>query len=1075
MASDLHQLLLSISKDEGDSFTHVTNFSPSKKWFVKSDSYNQFWKEYCSIASKPDVTISLSEKNIEDLMPLILEFKLQFLSSTIDRDDFEGTTESFLIQIVFYAQRIIEEFFIVEPLNLLCFVLEKNSCEDDGDTIVVTFRLHFPYARMDCTHQTRFFIPELCKRLHSANVMSLLKVQPNHSWDKAIDTSFIRRPILMYGSSESPSSGPFIMTHLTGRITDKDLIEGLFSHLELRSVFGPRYHAHVQNKLLSEETFKGVVNYHSLLPLFMSVYYHNVALIPRDESKLRRSSITSPKPLSISERNRTERSDMDILNELLFMLKPERMKNSFFREDIGKAFFNCSGGTMEGLEAWIAYCVGKVQPDPTNECRRVYRKFKRDNYVDWKTAAWYAMQDNPIEFKKWHSEQYKEHYLIAAINQSHTDVARAFYKTYFLEFICVILGDSKVKWYFFDKHRWVKSLQEIRLIQVITSDFICRFETLVAEIGNQSSRITDVNNNPESAQKKKEYQKLISSIGELIQRLNDVSYQKKVIEAAKQFFFDSRYENILDRNKFCTGCDNCILEAGDRQIFARVGKPQDYITMTTRIHYPFEYDKFISRFNEMRQTKYVREWKASEHSENEEDYWIMFCFKYMSQVFCDEDLCHWVWKFKSSGFIHRNCDKQFVNFCNDETSKEVGDNSKSMSKKIDEETWGDYCGTIGKEYLKEGKRSSSGPTPDKMYVRNKIWVFTQETSRDDVYDDGLVKDDTGGDKDGGRGMYSEDYVNYIRTHKMVHVSNRAIKFSNIDKAIMNRMRPVIYSSVWKSNAPESEEEQYAQRIFPKDEFFEEYIPDMAPAFMWILVQYYKIYRQERLPICPTIQAAHDRYFTNNDKFRRFVDECLEPVMIVDSTGTQVRDERYKMSLSGQDSIMELFVRWYRQQFPGEARTIPNSDKVNEELILRMGRKSGSYWLGWRIRSNASSDPTSMFGNTSHQVQQTPTVDFETEFNQVYSALINKKTTIENFCQFISRKKLENKISSDKILQVFYNLLKENFIDPTRFVTVMSQYTSELNPEYANFYNEYAQLVRAQTAQLANQIATMSVN
>src|SRR5690606_8211993 len=115
--------------------------------------------------------------------------------------------------------------------------------------------------------------------------------------------------------------------------------------------------------------------------------------------------------------------------------------------------------------------------------------------------------------------------------------------------------------------------------------------------------------------------------------------------------------------------------------------------------------------------------------------------------------------------------------------------------------------------------------------------------------------------------------------KLVLSCNKPPIVDNPDNASRNRIRLYPHTSEWLSEGyPPTYEEQLASRKFKMDPNFEDQIPGMAQAFLWLLVQYYHIYKIEGLNDSPSVKEYPKSYWQENDIYAQFKAKSVAPAL-----------------------------------------------------------------------------------------------------------------------------------------------------------------------------------------------------
>jgi hypothetical protein len=238
--------------------------------------------------------------------------------------------------------------------------------------------------------------------------------------------------------------------------------------------------------------------------------------------------------------------------------------------------------------------------------------------------------------------------------------------------------------------------------------------------------------------------------------------------------------------------------------------------------------------------------------------------------------------------------------------------------------------------LTEKSSTSSGPTPQLARAKNTRIAFLDEPEDDVQIHKGVIKRYTGGDTFFAR-LLQDNGGDIQATFKMILVCNKVPIIPNADSAVQNRTRLFPFLSTWDlKDIPEEEEEQYSERKFKMDPFFEFRIPILAPAFLWIMAQYYPHYIFEGLND-PQIVIEHTAsYWRDNDVYAQFAADNIRE--IYDANGA--RDIRAHVTLT---EIYREFKAWFHDCFPGTK--VPDRRDVGKELTSRWGRMVGNGWYG----------------------------------------------------------------------------------------------------------------------------------
>ena len=179
--------------------------------------------------------------------------------------------------------------------------------------------------------------------------------------------------------------------------------------------------------------------------------------------------------------------------------------------------------------------------------------------------------------------------------------------------------------------------------------------------------------------------------------------------------------------------------------------------------------------------------------------------------------------------------------------------------------FGPYCIVLSAEMLNQ-------PNLVLTCAKFSCIVIINEPQGDTPINTGKIKLLTGGD---------------AGPFQIMHVCNN-IRFSNVDNAIKNRTCFIPCLSTFTDNTSQE------ARKFKKDPLFYQRIPMLAPAFLWIMTQYYSHYATEGLNKPSIITETEEAYWRENDVYAQFIED-----------NPQVLNELYPK-----------FKLWFSDAFPG---------------------------------------------------------------------------------------------------------------------------------------------------------------
>ncbi len=967
------------SQTFNNTHTHITQYGPRAKWNFKKHTYSLFWKGYCNIvadtAEEAAPALCLAEKP-QKFMPVVSKLTLKCQMKEEDSVALsEMYDETFLFGVCQAYQEVINKHFVLineVKAELIAVTLEASDCwyeeDDKGNKYAAAeIRIQFPYAKIEASLQNRVIRPAVIRLLRERSVLENLKMTGFGKWEDIISSESVNEPLAMYGSNDVLNRPVLGLTHIWGHTMNDDpenVADATISSIEIEDAFFPANHTHITSQLIEENMFEENTDVNHWLPLFLSTDYapyvlaaNKVKVIESAKSSTSKTNSITTDPQMTSQpapglaprldtnfgKRRIDVRDettIDLCRQMLRMINYKRFLQKVFWLDIGKALYHADAGGDDGLEEWVTqtdraiknagnlpsfleqknlkqwgnHTVGSSMRDI---CRSIYDTFS-SSAITVKTLAWYAREDNPKPYSVWH-----EGWCMASMEQAlsalDNDVALAMYRVYWLDFVYSPIGLSR--WYFFNKHRWEEDNRAIDLRKEISNGFRNRFEHLrVALLKLKLDNGEDTADNVDK------------NLTALIKKLRTGHFKRSLLNEMCEQFNDKKFEGLLDTNPDITGMKNGVIEIQDGVALFRQCKPEDYISMCTNIPYHSNY--------------------------HYKHHLVVQCMEWLRQVFTDESLLEHFIKFASSVLRGRNSDKIFPIFTGG------GDNSKSMIVKLFESTLGMYCIKFDISNITSKNNNASGPSPQLARAKSTRIAFMDEPEDDVPMNKGVIKRWVGGDSFFAR-MLHNDGGDVKVTFKLVLSCNKVPIIPNADEAIMRRTKIFPFLSKWvKEKYPTDPAEQMKQGIFQMDTNFEQKIPVLAPAFMWILTQYYPIYSKYGLIEPQIITDYTQTYWKDNDIYAQFCADHIQ-VSYIDEK-KEVLDTNVRETL---DAIYNEFKLWHRDAIPGAS--VPNRATVRSTLSSRFWRLEGGSWPGISLMSAGVADMSTGIGGRGEGAKAKP--------------------------------------------------------------------------------------------------------
>jgi len=139
---------------------------------------------------------------------------------------------------------------------------------------------------------------------------------------------------------------------------------------------------------------------------------------------------------------------------------------------------------------------------------------------------------------------------------------------------------------------------------------------------------------------------------------------------------------------------------------------------------------------------------------------------------------------------------------------------------------------------------------------------------------GLMKQFSGGDKIKARGLF-RDPIEFKPQFKMILVCNDLPKVPPYDGGVWRRLEVVEFVSKFVEDADDEEKYADEENIFPRDEHLSEKLKLWKEMFMSILIENYKLYKEQGLRAPESVTKYTREYQNNCDSYIDFLNERME--------------------------------------------------------------------------------------------------------------------------------------------------------------------------------------------------------
>lgn len=905
-----------------------------------------FWLGYCTLANDNEKqrNFFLSETH-SGAVPITIEGVIRFPKSYSHK---VIITEEFIREVVRAYQLAISEKLVLTKKGKRINQLYAVYCQSEpfSNDTASAFRIQFPWCRIAPDAHKKMILPLVIDELKRRKSLDQLREHPKSDWDEILDQSSIGHSLPLYGSLRLPGVPRVIYqkVYQPGKnlvsdesdenmsdeemsadgMSDEDIDKSLPEILEDKFPFNPRAHPLVTSGIITQDVFEDredQTDQDNLdpywLPLSLSLNYFSSPTLFIDEAKNNKNELE----LDFGEYDPKLSKELELAAHLLSLIKETRKKTPVYWRKIGMCLYTISEGDARGLHLWLDSCGGDKQ-----KAEALYNEFA-GNHRSLKTLAFYARIDSPSEYQAWHDEWAGEAMEVAMATLSDHAIADAFYRYYWLDFIC--FGQSSKRWYVFRNNKWNLTTDAIEVSTCMSTAF-------VKELIRFRARLTQRQAADERVPKKASRDKIeehslddsINNVGKLKTKLEKNPYKTTLIKEACKHFHDERFDEIMNKDiTFLFPFTNCVVEVDDetKKCIIRPGEPEDHITRNTG---------------------------ARLENYNINSPIVLELLEWLEQLFPDASLRHEFMKWLSSCIRGPNMDKK----CTMLTGPSNGGKT-TLFKTIALAMGPFYVTWEASDLLRATSPGAANPSVAK--ARYAKLVAIEEVGKNTIIAGELLKKITGNGKMNGRELFTQGENGWVANFKFAMAFNESKpKIDDADEAAMMRMMPFPMGSRWVWKVPgwsdtlskgEKEKlitEAAKKRIFKADRFFDNKLPALARALAWYMVYYYPIYAEDGLKDHETIKGMVDSYWRELDDYGQFIDEVMEPI-------TTTSGKPNLKAVVALDEVYNEFVTWYAQANSGFKQKPPKKSEFKKEMQKEnhLGELDNEIdgWRGWAFK------------------------------------------------------------------------------------------------------------------------------
>ena len=349
-----------------------------------------------------------------------------------------------------------------------------------------------------------------------------------------------------------------------------------------------------------------------------------------------------------------------------------------------------------------------------------------------------------------------------------------------------------------------------------------------------------------------------------ISKLKDNTQQNGVMSQLKNKFYVEKFLDKLDKDIYLIGFENGVYDLNNGEF--RDGRPIDYITKSVG----YDYEEFKEDHN-----------------------LIADIYRFMTDIFPNAKLRDYV---LLSTFLEGMNKKEQVYIWTG-----VGGNGKSKLMFLLQKALGQYCSQIQSTSLTKKRGGGEAPSPMLANCQGARCVFASEPEEGSKLNTGLIKECSGNDKVICRPMYGKP-IAYDVQFKMILMCNELPQLSADDEGIWRRMRVVPFNQLFVDNPDPNKPHE-----MKKDVHIMAKLNIWKSAFMFILLQHYKIYKKHDIGEPQDVLQATSDYKKVVDTVQDFINDQIVQIEYDQNKTDKFFRKRWDLNLKIDPKLMAKII------------------------------------------------------------------------------------------------------------------------------------------------------------------------
>ena len=303
----------------------------------------------------------------------------------------------------------------------------------------------------------------------------------------------------------------------------------------------------------------------------------------------------------------------------------------------------------------------------------------------------------------------------------------------------------------------------------------------------------------------------------------------------------------------------------------REGRPEDYITLTTKITLPINGPPKPSEDSEKYRRRSIPDSSISLDQLNPrvqemENYQALMddMRAFLSQIIPDSEIRDYALRFVSTCLSGENREESFNIWTGS------GGNGKSKFVELIQLALGEYACNLPVSLLTQKRKASGAASPEMARTRGKRFVFMQEPDVNEVLNVGEMKEITGNDRIQARGLYKEPFE-FVPQFKLLLMCNQLPKIPSNDDGTWRRLK----ATPFVSRFVKEDKVDIKLNYHPIDTQLKKKLPFWIIPFMMVLFEEWRVYDKHGISVPRAVTSKTSDYRNSNDLVGKWISTFCE--------------------------------------------------------------------------------------------------------------------------------------------------------------------------------------------------------